>query len=101
MSSPGIARYPRSGFDCRGIGRHLGDQFGVQAPDLASLRAMYRRHRTVYEHQELACTALGFHSLTEARRRALVYALREELTVTLDRMRLLHPLYIRALGEPV
>jgi hypothetical protein len=27
--------------------------------------------------------------------------LREELTVTLDRMRLLHPLYIRALGEPV
>ena len=89
MSSPGIARYPRSGFDCRGIGRHLGDQFGVQAPDLASLRGMYRRHRTVYEHQELACTALGFHPLTEARRRALVYALREELTVTLDRMRLL------------
>jgi TnpA family transposase len=69
--------------------RHLGEQFGVQAPDLASLRGMYRRHRTVYEHQELACTALGFHPLTEARRRALVYALREELTVTLDRMRLL------------
>jgi hypothetical protein len=69
--------------------RHLGEQFGVQAPDLASLRAMYRRHRTVYEHQELACTALGFHPLTEARRRALVYALREELTVTLDRLRLL------------
>jgi len=40
------------------------------------------------KHQELACPALGFHSLTEARRRALVYALREELTVTLDRMRL-------------
>lgn len=69
--------------------RHLGEQFGAPAPDLASLRAMYRRHRTVYEHQELACTALGFHSLTGARRRALVYALREELTVTLDRMRLL------------
>src|SRR6266478_9127954 len=34
------------------------------------------RHRTVDEHQELACTALGFHSLTEARRRALVYAAR-------------------------
>ena len=52
--------------------RHLGQQFGAQTPDLASLRGMYRRHRTVYEHQELACTALGFHSLTEARRRALV-----------------------------
>jgi len=59
------------------------------AADLASLRATYRQHRTVYEHQELACNALGFHSLTETRRRALVYALREALTVTLGRMRLM------------
>jgi hypothetical protein len=64
--------------------RPLGDQFGVKAPDLASLRAMYRRHRTLFAHRQLACAALGFHSLTEARRRALVHALREELTVTLD-----------------
>ncbi len=42
--------------------RHLGEQFGVQAPDLASLRAMYRRHRTVYEHQELACWRVGAFS---------------------------------------
>jgi hypothetical protein len=69
--------------------KHLGSQFGAQAPDLASLRAMYRRHRTLYEHQELACAALGFHSSSEARRRALVYALRQELTLTLDRLRLL------------
>ena len=46
----------------------------------AALRGMYRRRRTLYEHQDRACTALGFHSLIEARRRGLVYALREELT---------------------
>jgi hypothetical protein len=31
--------------------RHRGEQFAVQAPDLAWLRAMYRQHRTLYEHQ--------------------------------------------------
>jgi hypothetical protein len=46
--------------------KHLGSQFGEQAPDLASLRAMYRRHRTLFDHQELACEALGFHPLIEA-----------------------------------
>lgn len=56
---------------------HLGEQVGVQAPNLASLRVMYRRQRTVYEHKEPVGTALGSHSLTEARRRALVYAVRE------------------------
>jgi hypothetical protein len=40
--------------------RHLGDQFNVVAPDLASLRAMYRRRRTLFEHQDVACTTLGF-----------------------------------------
>src|ERR1019366_6592005 len=43
--------------------RHLGEQFGVQAPDLASLRTMYQRRRTLFEHQEVACEALGFHWL--------------------------------------
>ena len=39
--------------------RHLGEQFAA-APDLASLRAMYRRRRTLFEHQGLACETLGF-----------------------------------------
>src|SRR5260221_2163344 len=39
--------------------RHLGEQFAAAAPDLASLRAMYRRRRTLFEHQELACETLG------------------------------------------
>src|ERR1035438_4237270 len=69
--------------------KHLGSQFGEQAPDLASLRAMYRRHRTLFDHQELACEALGFHPLIEAQRRALVRTLRRELRQTADRQRLL------------
>ncbi len=32
--------------------RHLGEQLGVAAPDLASLRSMYQRRRTLFEHQE-------------------------------------------------
>jgi Domain of unknown function (DUF4158) len=69
--------------------RDLGAQFGVAAPDLASLRAMYRRAPTLIEHQQLACEAIGFHWLSEPQRRALVRALRQELTRTRDRQRLL------------
>ena len=44
--------------------RHLGERFSVAAPDVASLRAMYRRAPTLIEHQQLACDALGFQWLT-------------------------------------
>ena len=56
---------------------------------LASLRTMYRRRRTLFEHQDLACAVLGFHDLTEARRRALVRAINAELARTSDRQRML------------
>ncbi len=46
--------------------RHLGTQFEIDAPDLASLRTMYRRRRTLFEQQDLACSVLGFHDVTEA-----------------------------------
>jgi hypothetical protein len=65
--------------------RHLGERFGVAAPDLASLRAMYRREPTLIEHQQLACDVVGFQWLTDHHRRALVRVLREELTRTDDR----------------
>jgi len=68
---------------------HLGRQFGVAAPDLASLRAMYRRAPTLIEHQQLACEALHFRWFSEHQRRALLRALRDELTRTGDRNRLL------------
>jgi len=69
--------------------QHLGQQFDVTAPDLASLRAMYRRRRTLFEHQELACETLGFHWLAEPQRRALMRVLCEALARTRDRARLL------------
>jgi hypothetical protein len=69
--------------------RHLGTQFAVVAPDLASLRALYRRAPTLIEHQQLACEALGFRWLSEPQRRALVRGLRRELARTRDRERLL------------
>jgi TnpA family transposase len=69
--------------------RHLGEQFNMAAPDLASLRAMYGRGNTLFEHQQLACEVLGFHWLSEAQRRALSGALRLELTRTRDRQQLL------------
>ncbi|HTP29461.1 MAG TPA: DUF4158 domain-containing protein [Anaeromyxobacteraceae bacterium] len=46
--------------------RHLGAQFELTTPDLASLRVMYRRPRTLFQRQELARTTLGFPELTEA-----------------------------------
>jgi hypothetical protein len=69
--------------------RHLGAQFEIDAPDLASLRTMYRRRRTLFEQQDLACAVLGFHDVTEAQRRALVRAINAELSRTSYRHRLL------------
>ena len=69
--------------------RHLGAQFEIDAPDLASLRTMYRRRRTLFEQQDLACSVLGFHDVTEAQRRALIRAINAELSRTSDRQRLL------------
>jgi hypothetical protein len=61
----------------------------VAAPDLASLRAMYGRGNTLFEHQQLACEVLDFHWLSEQQRRALSGALRMELSRTRDRQQLL------------
>jgi hypothetical protein len=69
--------------------KHLGARFNVAAPDLASLRAMYRRAPTLIEHQQLACETLGFRWLGEHHRRGLVRVMREELTRTDDPQRLL------------
>ena len=69
--------------------RHLGEQLGVAAPDLASLRSMYHRRRTLFEHQEVACETLGFHWLSNAQRGALVRVVRDELRRTFDRQRVL------------
>ena len=68
---------------------HLGQELGVTAPELASLRALYGRGRTLFDHQQLACEVLGFRWMTEYQRRALVRTLRDEVARCADRDQLL------------
>ena len=69
--------------------RHLGSVLGIETPDLASLRALYARDRTLFDHQQQACEVLGFAWMTEHQRRALVRILRDEVAHSADRERLL------------
>ena len=69
--------------------RHLGRELDIPAPDLVSLRALYARGRTLFDHQHQACECLGFKWMTEHQRRALVRVLRDEVAHCSDRERLL------------
>lgn len=68
---------------------HLGKELGVKPPEIASLKSMYGRGRTLFDHQQLAQEALGFHWMTEHQRRAFVRALRDEVTRRSDKDQLL------------
>lgn len=68
---------------------HLGSVLGIETPELASLRALYARGRTLFDHQQQACEVLGFAWMTEHQRRALVRVLRDEVAHSADRERLL------------
>jgi TnpA family transposase len=57
---------------------HLGKELGVRAPELASLKALYGRRSTLFEHQQLAEQTLGFHGMTEHQSRAFAQVLRNE-----------------------
>ena len=59
--------------------QHLGGEIGVPNPEVATLKAMYRRGRTLLDHQRLACDQLGVSRMREHQRRALVRALRDEV----------------------
>lgn len=69
--------------------RHLSSELGIDAPELASLRAMYGRGRTLFDHQQVACESLGFRWMSEHQRRALVRELRDEVGRCADREQLL------------
>ena len=69
--------------------RHLGGELGIDAPEIASLRAMYGRGRTLFDHQQVACDALGFRWMSEHQRRALVRLLSDEVSRCADREQLL------------
>ena len=55
---------------------HLGKELGVRAPELASLKALYGRRSTLFEHQQLAQQTLGFRGAHQ--NRAFVQVLRDE-----------------------
>jgi TnpA family transposase len=47
--------------------QHLGKQLAIRAPDIATLRAIYRRRRsTLFEHQAWATSHLGMRRLQES-----------------------------------
>jgi TnpA family transposase len=61
---------------------HLGDILGIAVPTLASLRALYSRRSTLFEHQRWAAQILGFQSLTDRQERYLATLLRKEAQKT-------------------
>jgi hypothetical protein len=52
------------------LGRQLG--VGVGTPRIASVRALYRRRRTLFDHQQAALDFLGFRYLSEQAEPTLV-----------------------------
>ena len=53
------------------------------------INSLYGRDRTLFDHQQVACTTLGFRSMSEHQRRALVRELRNEVSRCADREQLL------------
>jgi Domain of unknown function (DUF4158) len=67
--------------------RHLGRQFVQRAPDLATLRSLYRRTQTRYRHQRWAMQYRGLRELGK-RNQELEEYVRERTHATLSRGRL-------------
>ncbi|MBP6435609.1 MAG: Tn3 family transposase [Sphingorhabdus sp.] len=61
-----------------------GQAAGISAPQLASIRSIYRRRMTLYQHQQAAMSALGFRDYGEACERALTGHLRRIATQSFD-----------------
>ncbi len=63
---------------------HIGPQLDIKTPTIASVRALYRRARTRYDHQQWAMERLGFTPLAPGRRRVLVTRLKQQARTTGD-----------------
>lgn len=63
---------------------HLGRQIGAPPPRVASIRAFYRRRRTLFDHQESARQALGRGPLNDHAERGLTAHLRREAAAAYD-----------------
>ena len=58
--------------------RFLRDTMALPSPNIASLRALYRRSNTLFEHQGWAAKFLGFEPYNDRRERWLLRHLRNE-----------------------
>ena len=79
---PALERVPSS------VLAYAAAQVGVAAPQLATLRAIYRRRPTLFEHQRLAGVAIGFRAAGEAQLRMLTAYLRRQAESELAREQL-------------
>ncbi|MEO7128284.1 MAG: Tn3 family transposase [Rhodoferax sp.] len=68
---------------------HLGRELGVRSPDVASLKAMYGRTKTLFDHRQLARETMGFRLPTEHQNRAFLRAMRDEAARLSDKDQLL------------
>jgi hypothetical protein len=69
---------------------HLGRQLDCVPPQIASIRAFYRRrHRTLFEHHASALRLLGRSEITPHAERGLVAYLRREATAVFDHAELI------------
>tara|TARA_R110002073_G_scaffold146502_1_gene299032 strand:+ start:10259 stop:13153 length:2895 start_codon:yes stop_codon:yes gene_type:complete len=64
--------------------RHIRNDLAISTPELASLRALYGRRKTLYDHQSWAIRHLGLKNFTRQRAGALLRRVREEAARTLD-----------------
>lgn len=58
---------------------------GIVAPQIATLRAIYRRRPTLFEHQRIAAKALGFSAIDDHRMRGLTGYMRRQAASQIDR----------------
>src|SRR6266436_4457933 len=68
--------------------RHLGRQFKQPVPDIATLRTLYRRRRTRFEHQRWAIKQWGLREFDPAIEQQLTEHVRSRTHATLSRGRL-------------
>jgi hypothetical protein len=68
--------------------RHLGRQFKQPVPDIATLRTLYRRRRTRFEHQRWAIKQWGLRDFDSAAEQQIIDHLRARTNATLSRGRL-------------
>jgi hypothetical protein len=73
--------------------RHLGQQLGVQSPDVGTLRSIYDGNlKTLSDHQIFAQTIINFRSIAEHQRRYVIRWLKEQLTGRPERSQLMSDL---------